>query len=755
VTILGEPLLLLGSQVATAYGKLIDLLEDDPDFPAPPVDDLVAPLVLRHDSPHLCFVDLYRASTGSSTPIRMASSRPNDAIREKRCAEHSIPVPCCGMIRRTATWEQRMRMQFHPDDEKAFYAARDELLDRFAGWAVQAAPDADPGLMQFALDYKWGYGDGHLGRWITADLHDLLIDWFPRKVTLDPHDVELVVPTMRVYLDWLKEAGLLDPASDRPAALRATLERLAPRFPAAMDDPSRHGLAKSFFGLLQAGGVDVTDQEAVSGFVAGFNQLPEEDRQRLLPLPGEAAAPIELPPVRLPSEGELAAAADAAPVVERLRRFTAWVGEGRKLTQKGRLTIADGKALVTLLGTGDRVDPLVGDTTFRTRSSAELPEVTITFAWARAAGLVRVVHGRVVPVKRSRVLLDRPLDLWSRALDGLRQLGPDILGDATFGSFLVEDMESLLPAVLSAMYAGDEPVPLRALADVAWNGVRGIYDFAAQPSAVAGTWRRMVASELDQILQHLELLGAVERVPAGPAPEPDFELPIETRYLLGGEAMLDAGFRLTALGTWGANRLLRELGADAPLVGDLATTDAATLLDRTAGYSEADRQVELESWCQARGGEVAAAELATLLAASDDLYTRMLGFQALGAAGPAGIEAVRSLRENPTLRAHATMWLVDHGQEKQEAIDRDMAARLLVETCALVAATDGPAAAAELLTDLGPPDEQATVVASLWRVDSPHVSSALDALATAHPHKQVAKAARKAAFKLRSTGHRS
>jgi hypothetical protein len=51
VTILGEPLLLLGSQVATAYGKLIDLLEDDPDFPAPPVDDLVAPLVLRHDSP--------------------------------------------------------------------------------------------------------------------------------------------------------------------------------------------------------------------------------------------------------------------------------------------------------------------------------------------------------------------------------------------------------------------------------------------------------------------------------------------------------------------------------------------------------------------------------------------------------------------------------------------------------------------------------------------------------------------------------
>jgi hypothetical protein len=656
-----------------------------------------------------------------------------------------------------------MRMQFGPDDEEAFFAARDDLLDRFADWAERDASGVDPGLMQFVLDYKWGYGDGHLGRWITADLHDLLIDWFPRKVTLGPEEVELVVPTMRAFLGWLDETGLLDPASDRPAALRATLERLAPRFPAAMDDPSRHGLAKSFFGLLQAGGIDLTDQDAVSGFAASFNQLPEEDRKRLLPLPGEDPEPVDLPPVRLPAEAELADAADAAPAVERLRRFTAWVGDGRKLTQKGRLTLADGKALVELLGTGDRIDPLVGDTTFRTRSSAELPEVAVTFTWARAAGLVRVVHGRVVPVKRAQSLLGRPLDLWARALDGLRQLGPDILDGAMLGSFLAEDVESLVPAVLSAMYAGDEPVPLRVLADVAWNDVRGAYDLAAQPSSLTSTWRRMVASELDRILQHMELLGAVERLPAGSPPEPepdldldlDVQLPIATRYLLGGEAMLDVGFRLTALGTWGANRLLRDLGVDAPVIGDLAAADSATLLARCADYNEADCQAEFEGWCEARGGKAAAAELAGLLAVNDDLGTRMLGFQALGSAGPAGVEAVRSLRDNPQLRPYAIMWLVDRGHEKQETVDPEMAARMLVETCALVAAADGPAAAAELLIDLGPPEEQAAIVESLWRVDSPHVGATLDALATAHPHKQVAKAARRAAFKLRSASRRS
>jgi hypothetical protein len=653
-----------------------------------------------------------------------------------------------------------MRMQFGPDDEDAFYTTRDDLLDRFAAWAERAAPDADPGLMQFVLDYKWGYGDGHLGHWITADLHDLLIEWFPRKVTLDPEDVELVFPSMRAFLDWLEAAGLLDPASDRPAALRATLDRLAPRFAAAMDDPSRHGLAKSFFGLLQAGGVDLTDQDAVSDFVARFNQLPEDARKQLLPLPGEEPELVELPPVRLPSQDELAPAAEATPAIERLRRFIAWVGEGsgngRKLTQKGRLTLADGKALVELLGTGDRTDPVIGDTAFKTRSSAELPGVAITFAWARAAGLVRVVHGRVVPVKRNQALLDRPLDLWSRALEGLRQLGPDILGDAMLGSFLAEDLDSLVPAVLLAMYDGDEPLQLRALADVAWNDVRGTYDLAGQPSPVTSTWRWMVASELDLVLQHLELLNAVERVPAGILPEPDLdldvELPIATRYLLGGDAMLETGFRLTVLGTWGANRLFRDLGIDAPVIGDLAATDAATLLERCADYNEADCQTEFEGWCQARGGEAAAAELVALLSVTDDLGTRMLGFQALGAAGEAGVDAVRSIVDDPDLRPYAIMWLVDRGHEKQEAVDPDMAARMLVETCALVAATDGPAAAAQLLTDLGPPEEQAAIVGSLWRVESPHVGPALDALASSHPHKLVAKAARKAAFKLRSTG---
>jgi hypothetical protein len=83
-----------------------------------------------------------------------------------------------------------------------------------------------------------------------------------------------------------------------------------------------------------------------------------------------------------------------------------------------------------------------------------------------------------------------------------------------------------------------------------------------------------------------------------------------------------------------------------------------------------------------------------------------------------------------------------------------MAAHMLVETCAAVAAQDGPSAVVEMLSDLGPADEQAAVVSRLWRVASPHVATVLQAVADVHPDKQVAKAARKAAFKLQSSGPR-
>jgi hypothetical protein len=58
--------------------------------------------------------------------------------------------------------------------------------------------------------------------------------------------------------------------------------------------------------------------------------------------------------------------------VEQVRALVGWVGTGRKLTQTGRVTLADARALVEVLDTGDRMDPVIGDRTFKTKSSEEL-----------------------------------------------------------------------------------------------------------------------------------------------------------------------------------------------------------------------------------------------------------------------------------------------------------------------------------------------------------------------------------------------
>jgi hypothetical protein len=109
-------------------------------------------------------------------------------------------------------------------------------------------------------------------------------------------------------------------------------------------------------------------------------------------------------------------AAEVAPV-RRLRTFTEWVGTGRKLTQTGRVTLADARELVAVLGTEDKLDPEIGDRVFRTKSSEELPGITTVVAWAKACRLVRVTGGRLVPVPRNASLLDRPLELWARMFE--------------------------------------------------------------------------------------------------------------------------------------------------------------------------------------------------------------------------------------------------------------------------------------------------------------------------------------------------
>ena len=67
----------------------------------------------------------------------------------------------------------------------------------------------------------------------------------------------------------------------------------------------------------------------------------------------------------------------------RVVAFTQWVGPGRRVTQTGRLTLAQARELVPALDTGDVIDPMVHGRVHRTTSTEELPELNTTCAWAK------------------------------------------------------------------------------------------------------------------------------------------------------------------------------------------------------------------------------------------------------------------------------------------------------------------------------------------------------------------------------------
>jgi hypothetical protein len=212
--------------------------------------------------------------------------------------------------------------------------------------------------------------------------------------------------------------------------------------------------------------------------------------------------------MRTPSDEWLAATAAAAKPLRRLQALTNWLGPGRKLTQTGRITLADARELVVLLGTRDVIDPKIGDRVFRTKSSEELPGITTVVEWAKASGLVRVTSGRLVPVKRNAGLLDRPLELWARMLEVFPRLGAALCPSGWGESLLRDNFEEGIGAVLRAM-ARRGGIGLAEACALAWETVTARYVLDDATGQQLATWRQLNDRDVRHALDVLQQLGAV------------------------------------------------------------------------------------------------------------------------------------------------------------------------------------------------------------------------------------------------------
>src|SRR6266705_2003450 len=173
---------------------------------------------------------------------------------------------------------------------------------------------------------------------------------------------------------------------------------------------------------------------------------------------------------------DLEAAAEHAVLTGQVRSLVAWVGSGRKLTQTGRIGLADARHLVEVLGTGDTIDPKIGDRVFKSKSSEELAHLTRIVEWAKAARLVRVSGTRLVPVKKNATLPGRPLDLVMATLEAYPKLGRSLFPRGAYRQSLVGDQfRDVSAALVTTMLAPAGPCPLSLLRASASDMIAGRY----------------------------------------------------------------------------------------------------------------------------------------------------------------------------------------------------------------------------------------------------------------------------------------
>ena len=409
-----------------------------------------------------------------------------------------------------------------------------------------------------------------------------------------------------------------------------------------------------------------------------------------------------LPPVRLPSREELTAAARVAPLLRVARDLAAWAGSAQAVGAAGELTEVGAAAAVAALDL-----------------SAE--EVRAAWAVATGTGMLAVSGNRAGPGKRFDVLTsgrpDEALDMWCEALQAILA-------------------QESLDGLATALYTAGRPVRLDALFEA----------YAAAVGALTGGG----GDDTSGPNEPAAAAAPQEAAPAfAPGLEPGLELLADLGVVELGEDEDEAGLTVTLspIGMWAVRDRLQARGWRVPVLGGSADGGAAVVLAVLADYDAEDGEAEIAAWLGRRRPERAAEEL-TEAASRGSPGLRGAAFAVMDRVGAAAVPAVRRALASPVLRPHAAVWLREHGEEV--SLSREDSAWLLVDLGAGLLEEASPEdVVAELLPDL-PPHAQAELVAGLWRVDHPAVTELLTTLSNHHPEPDVAKAARKAAFKARS-----
>lgn len=163
-----------------------------------------------------------------------------------------------------------------PDPPHVSTEERDRLRDEFLSSPEGAAfdPDGDEAYTaSLAIDFCAGYVDGRPLRWSPVVVELFMADWIPRKVMADG---ELLARVPAALDAWVRFAGRMRGTPDWAIErTRAAIPRWRNEMLARARDPAAGDPAKQFLAAAQEAGIDLTDEDALAAFVAGWNEQRE------------------------------------------------------------------------------------------------------------------------------------------------------------------------------------------------------------------------------------------------------------------------------------------------------------------------------------------------------------------------------------------------------------------------------------------------------------------------------------------------
>ncbi|MGH4009802.1 MAG: hypothetical protein ACRDTH_16910 [Pseudonocardiaceae bacterium] len=629
-------------------------------------------------------------------------------------------------------------MSFTVDDEDAFQARRDELLDDYAGWlASSKIADADADDAGLAMDWKWGYQDGELGRWTTADLEEFLLGWCPRKLSMPAEECADFPRSIGAFMTFLAAQGLLAPGSGTLSQLQRCCERSTSRFVTKMADPANYGMAKGLFagagglgsGILEPG--MELDGDALNTVMQQMNVLASGNI--------DEAPILTVGPATLAEPQQRAESAAAAPALIQVQQLWEFCAEpGRPLTKKGNLRLADARHLVDTLGTGDVPDIEIGDYRRTLRSIEDLPNLSWLVELAIDARALRRYRGRLVSVARWREL--SPVEAIDRLVDAAVEAGlsgalsPYLSGMETVQELVDEGVGRLLAELIDWQAAG-KPMPIEELAGLMVEGVvrsfTGLDDFH-------------LVLVRDWVRDHLDRLAALGVVTLGDVQR------VRTEW--GGKEAHGGIAELTPAGVPVAIRLAEELGIIVLTRPDPATATARDVVGLIERLEPEAWLADTAAWVAYRGAGPAAREIVDVL--NDTATPAPVALAVLtqldGLVGEHAIPAVKAMLDGPH-DSFAVQLLTGVGALDPAEVGPDRLLRAGIDLMSVAYDVGGPE---DLLTALAAgdcgPDEQAALLEHFWRTEHPRVAELLAVIGEHHPDKRVAKSARKALMRHRS-----